>query len=224
MVNLKKCSIWSFYNSKEEAKNIMKEKGKEGYDTIMSFENFQEHQKNFYCSGIITQLTEAEFYRAFEVLPPLNYTKTENGFTFFMSEFITVNITTQYLKNENDYYCKTVVIDDESSHIDLLNNDLESSEEYEIYEEFSEKEYLIYEFLKDEVNYTKDDAYKCIIDRDYNVYSTDKITDVAVDIINERDDISDEMKIYIDMKMYAETLESESNFYLINNSFLIDLF
>jgi len=224
LVNLKKVSVWNYYSTREEAEKVMIEKEEEGYNVIMSYTEFQELQKKEYCSNT-TEITEKEFFEVFECLPPLQYTKlSDDDFYFLMSEYLTGDITAQYLKKDGCYYVKNVVVGDSTTYInDKSIQEAGESKMLEIENKFDTEELEIYNFLIDEANYYPADAEQIVVDREYVKYNTLKMEDVARCYIKERADISADLEWYFDFKLYGETLENNGNFYFLDD-FIIEIY
>lgn len=75
---------------------------------VMTFDNALELMKEAACAayrvGQFKECSEEYYYEMLEVLPPLNW--SENS--FFMSEFDTGTITSQFVKHNGKYYCGSV--------------------------------------------------------------------------------------------------------------------
>lgn len=87
---------------------------------VMTWDEFQAGQKKFLLSDELQEITEEQFEKALNVLPPLMW-YTINGVEMFcMSEMYTDTYTTQYAKCNGNYYCKMVDIADKSTWINNL--------------------------------------------------------------------------------------------------------
>jgi|TARA_Y100000294_G_C8562531_1_gene339595 hypothetical protein len=54
--------------------------------------------------GLKAEITEDEYWEMLEILPPLKH----NAASFFMCEFLTGDLTTQFWKEEGKYYAMVV--------------------------------------------------------------------------------------------------------------------
>ena len=224
VVNKETLSVWNYYNTKEEAEKVMIEKEEEGYNVIMSYTEFQELQKKEYCSNT-TEITEKEFFEAFECLPPLKYTKLGDGdFYFLMSEYLTGDITAQYLKKDEEYFVKNVVVGDSTTYInDKSIQEAGESKMLEIENKFDTEELEIYNFLINEADYYPADAERVVTDREYTKHDTLKMEDIASYYIGMREDIPQDLEGYINLELYGKTLENNGEFYFLDN-FIIEIY
>ena len=84
---------------------------------IMTFEQFQDAQKEFLCNGPISEVTEEDYWEHLEVLPP-EYYGTIDGVTMFcMCEHYTGTFTTQYAKYNGRYFSAMVDVSDRKTWI-----------------------------------------------------------------------------------------------------------
>lgn len=82
-------TIKKFKDNFKATKKLFKVINKRGYSNI---------------EGLKTEITEEEYYYFLECLPPLDF----NGSTFFMSEYLTGDITTKFYIKDNKYYAEVV--------------------------------------------------------------------------------------------------------------------
>jgi len=74
-----------------------------------------EHEKSYLTE--CSEISEQEYYNMLEMLPPLKWGNNGGISSFFMSEFLTGSITSQYAECGDKYYTKTVDINDSNTWI-----------------------------------------------------------------------------------------------------------
>lgn len=75
---------------------------------VMTWEEFEKMQRDFYINVPLTEVTEKQFQDALNCLPPLKWCTIDGIEMFCMSEMWTGTYTTQYARIENKYYSKMV--------------------------------------------------------------------------------------------------------------------
>lgn len=97
-------------------------KNKEQVFKVMTMEEFNEFERNYYLSQELCEITEEDYNDALNVLPPLKWRTIDGVEMFLMSEFTTGSYTLQYAIYNGKYYCKTVDAYDTSTWINNLLN------------------------------------------------------------------------------------------------------
>lgn len=112
------------YPDSEEFKNYLKSAQETEYK-VMTWEEFEQFQRNFLLDGELTEITAEIFENMLGVLPPLYWTEHNGVEMFCMSEMYTGTYTNQYAhdKRTDKYYMKLVDSADRSTWICELLND-----------------------------------------------------------------------------------------------------
>lgn len=84
---------------------------------VMTWDEFQKMQRDFYISDPIVETTGEHFEDMLNVLPPMKWCTIDGVEMFCMSEMLTGTYTSQYAKHEDKYYTKIVDIADKSTWI-----------------------------------------------------------------------------------------------------------
>lgn len=84
---------------------------------VMTWDEFQKMQREFYLSDPVKETTEEQFEEMFCVLPPLKWCTIDGVEMFCMSEMLTGTYTNQYARYNEKYYTKLVDITDKSTWI-----------------------------------------------------------------------------------------------------------
>lgn len=121
--------VWNFYPSIEKAKEAKKMLLKESHEDYehfskgrymaMSFDEYTEKRKQHYIKKP-KKIKEEKYYDMLNCLPPRRFLLNKTYETFMMSEFITENITTQFIhiRETNEYWEANVDVKDESTYLE----------------------------------------------------------------------------------------------------------
>ena len=87
---------------------------------IMTWDEFQSGQKKYLLSDDLKEITKEEYYKALNVLPPIQWCTIAGVEMFCLSEMYTDTYTTQYARCNEKYYCKMVDTTDKETWIHNL--------------------------------------------------------------------------------------------------------
>lgn len=103
----------------EQFKTYLDKAKKKNY-RVMTWEEFQQGQREYLLSDNLVEVTEEQWNEALNVLPPSKWCEISGVEMFCMSERYTGTYTTQYAKCNGKYYSKMVDCLDKSTWIHNL--------------------------------------------------------------------------------------------------------
>jgi len=96
------------------------ERAEQDIPMVMTWEDYQEHEKRILLSDDLQEITEEQYNDALDVLPPLKWCQKNGVEMFCICEMYTGSYTTQYAKAGGKYYTKMVDVLDDSTWIDKI--------------------------------------------------------------------------------------------------------
>lgn len=102
--------------------------GKEGKERenirflpIASTDDYVNESENLTVAGYkLKKISKEDWWEMFEILPPMNWCRQQEGLEiFFMSEFFSGNITSEYARDGDNYFTKNVLYNDQKTWISL---------------------------------------------------------------------------------------------------------
>lgn len=114
--------VQNIYDTRQQATvSCEKLNQKENKYEIIDFPEYSKRERVKWVTGIITKITEKQFWEMLEILPPIEW--YDNGLleTFCMSEMMAGNYTEQYANYNGKYYCKMVDVTDKTTWITITD-------------------------------------------------------------------------------------------------------
>jgi hypothetical protein len=104
------------YPNREDFRTYLAEANNKQYH-VMTWDQFQKLEKDFYIGGQPIETTEEHFDDMLNCLPPMKWCTINNVEMFCMCEMLTGTYTSQYARYNDKYYTKVVDVMDRSTWI-----------------------------------------------------------------------------------------------------------